>query len=246
VQQPRQIGRPDGNRAFRSAARHSRLVRFLRFAIPAVILVIVAVIVAATFFRRVIKDAIPFDFGKIDFSSTEITIEAPRVKGFTTDQRPYELTAHAALTDLTRPDLMKLKEISAKVELKDGQRVNITGLKGEYNQKAEVLRLNDDITITSTSGYEGRLSEATVHVKSGDIVSESPVQVTLPTGVLHANRLEVKENGGFIRFSGGVEMTIKPKPAAAPDALPAPPEPLPAAAPLGAAAVPALPRRAGP
>jgi lipopolysaccharide export system protein LptC len=146
-------------------------------------------------------------------------MESPRINGFTTDQRPYELAAHAAIQDLTNLAVVELNEIVAKVELRDGQRVNITSISGVYDTKAEVLRLNDHITISSTSGYEGRLSEATVHITSGNIVSESAVEVRLPNGVLTANRLEIRENGAVIKFGGGVEMNLKPeqfRPAAQP------------------------------
>jgi lipopolysaccharide export system protein LptC len=212
VQPPRQIGRADGNRVFRSAARHSRLVRFLRFAIPAAIVIIAAIILTATFFNpfRLIT-AFPIDPGKLSLSGTKIIMELPRVTGFTTDQRPYELTARAAAQDLTNLEVLELKELSANVELRDGHHVNITSLNGIYDTKAEVLKLNDHITINSTSGYEGRLSEATVHISSGNIVSESPVEVKLPNGVLTANRLEVRDNGAVIKFSGGVEMNLKPE-----------------------------------
>lgn len=212
TQTSRQIGRTDGSRQFRSAARHSRVVRFLRFAIPAAIIVIAVVILIATFFNpfRLIT-AFPIDPGKVSLSGTKIVMELPRVTGFTTDSRPYELTARAAAQDLTKLEVLELKEITAKVELRDGQQVTIKSINGVYDTKAELLRLNDHITINSTSGYEGRLSEATVHITSGNVVSESPVEVTLPNGVLNANRLEVKENGAVIKFGGGVEMTVKPE-----------------------------------
>jgi lipopolysaccharide export system protein LptC len=235
--QPRQIGRADGNRVFRSAARHSRLVRFLRFAIPAVIVIIAAVILVATFFNpfRLIT-AFPIDPGKVSLSGTKIVMELPRVTGFTTDQRPYELTARAAVQDLTKLEILELNDLSAKVELRDGQHVDITSINGVYDTKAEVLRLNDHITINSTSGYEGRLSEATVHISSGNIVSESPVEVKLPSGVLTANRLEVRENGAMIKFSGGVEMNLKPE-----QMRPAPQDAASAAGPGEAASVPTTP-----
>jgi lipopolysaccharide export system protein LptC len=210
---------------FRSAARHSRFVRILRFAIPAVILSIGTVIVMATFFNpwRLIP-SIPFDPGEVTYSGTTIRMKRPRLSGFTTDQRPYELIASGAVQDLTRLDVLELQEIGAKIELRDGQHVNLTAVNGVYDTKAEVLRLNDHIIINSTSGYEGRLSEATVHISNGNIVSESPVEVKLPNGMLTANRLEVKENGSFIKFSGGVEMNLNPeqvRPPAA-DAVPVP------------------------
>jgi lipopolysaccharide export system protein LptC len=223
----RQIGRADGTRMFRSAARHSRLVRFLRFAIPAVILIIAAVIVMATFFNpfKLITAVFPIDPGKIsvDWSGTKIKMEMPRYTGFGND-RHYELTARGAVQDLTKLEVVELQEIAAKVELKDGQQINLTAISGVYDTKAEVLKLNDHIIIDSSSGYEGRLSEATVHVSTGYIVSESPVEVKLPNGTLNANRLEVKENGAFIKFGGGVEMNLRPEQIRPPpdaDAVPA-------------------------
>jgi lipopolysaccharide export system protein LptC len=207
----RQIGRSDGDRVFRAAARHSRLVRFLRMAIPAGIVAIVSTIVVATFFNpfRMIP-AFPIDPSKISLSGTKIVMELPRVNGFTTDSRPYELTARAATQDITKLEILELKDISAHVELKDGQRVTIKSINGVYDTRGELLKLNDHITLNSTSGYEGHLSEATVNVASGNIVSESPVEVKLPNGLLNANRLEVMENGALILFGGGVEMTLIP------------------------------------
>jgi len=210
---------------FRAAARHSRFVRFLRFAIPAGIAATIAVILVATFFNpfRLIV-AFPIDPGKISLSGTKIVMESPRLTGFTTDSRPYELTARAAAQDLTKLEVLELKDISALVELKDGQRVTIKSINGLYDTKGEMLRLNDHITLNSTSGYKGRLSEATVNVASGNIVSESPVELKLPNGLLSANRLEVIENGALVLFGGGVEMTLNPdqvRPAPAPqDAAP--------------------------
>jgi lipopolysaccharide export system protein LptC len=208
---PRQIGRAGGDRVFRAAARHSRFVRFLRMAIPAGILAIIATIVVATFFNpfRLIT-AFPIDPGKISLSGTKIVMELPRLNGFTTDSRPYELTARAAAQDITKLEILELKDISAHVELKDGQRVTIKSINGVYDTKGELLKLNDHIVLNSSSGYEGHLSEATVNVGSGHIVSESPVEVKLPDGLLNANRLEVMENGAVILFGGGVEMTLTP------------------------------------
>jgi lipopolysaccharide export system protein LptC len=143
-------------------------------------------------------------------SGTKIVMESPRVNGFTSDSRPYELTARAAAQDLTKPDILELKDITAVVELKDGQHVTIKSINGIYDTKSEMLKLSDHITLNSTSGYEGRLSEATVNVTSGNVVSESPVDLKLPNGFLNANRMEVVENGALVVFGGGVAVTLNP------------------------------------
>jgi lipopolysaccharide export system protein LptC len=219
---PRQIGRADGERMFRAASRHSRLVRHLRLAIPAGIVAIVTIILVATFFNPFrLMAAFPIDPGKISLSGTKIVMELPRLNGFTSDSRPYEITARVAAQDLTKPDILELKDVDARAELKDGQHVTITSPNGVYDTKGELLRLNDHITVNSTSGYEAHLSEATVNTASGNIVSENPVELKLPNGLLNANRLEVTENGALILFSGGVEMTVNPdQPRGAPQASP--------------------------
>ncbi len=181
-------------------------------AIPVGMVLVVTVLVVATFFNpfRFIA-AFPIDPGKVSLSGTKITMELPRLNGFTNDGRPYELTAHAAAQDITKPDLLELKDITAHLGMRDGQRVNINSINGLYDTKSDILKLNDHIVLTSSSGYEGRLSEATVNVTTGYILSESPVAVKLLDGWLDANRLEVMENGDLIRFGGGVELTLNPQ-----------------------------------
>ena len=206
----REIGRRDSERLFRAAARHSRFVRWMRRAIPAAIVVVAAVIVIATFFNpfRLIG-VFPIDIGKVSLSGTKVTMEAPRLAGFTSDARPYELTARAAAQDLTKPEVLELKGINAKVELNDGQRVQIKAINGLFDTKSEILKLRDEIILTTTTGYEGRLSEATVETGTGHIVSDSPVEMKLLNGGrLNANHLEIVDNGASIQFSGGVELLL--------------------------------------
>ena len=100
-------------------------------AIPIGILVVAAVIVVAAFFNpfRLIA-AFPIDPGKVSLSGTKIVMELPRLNGFTSDSRPYELTARAAAQDITKPDILELKDIDARVEMKDGQHVTIKSNNG--------------------------------------------------------------------------------------------------------------------
>ncbi len=113
----------------------------------------------ATFFNpSCLFASFPIDPGEISLSGTKVVMELPRVSGFTSDSRPCELTARAAAQDLTKPDILELKDISAVVELKDGQHVTIKSINGVYDTKGDLLRLNDHITLNSTSGFEGLLS----------------------------------------------------------------------------------------
>ncbi|MBO0759136.1 MAG: LPS export ABC transporter periplasmic protein LptC [Bradyrhizobiaceae bacterium] len=201
--------RHKGDRQFRSAKRHSRRVRLLRRVIPAGILALFGVVAFATWFNPLgMLTKLPIDPGKLLVSGTKITMEAPRLAGFTRDARPYEFTARAAAQDITKPDVLELKDIHAKIEMQDKAHVEMTAASGIYDTKSEVLKLTDPIQLSSSAGYSGRLSDAIVDVRKGDVITNHPVEVILLNGTLNANRLEVVNNGELLRFDGGVAMNM--------------------------------------
>jgi lipopolysaccharide export system protein LptC len=204
------LSRGEHDRRFRAAVRHSRTVRFLRWAIPCGLLMGVAFFAAAAWLNplRNALAKLPIDPGSLVVSGTKITMEAPRVAGFTRDARPYELTAKAAAQDLTRPGILELKGIQAKVQMKDTATIDMHAAAGLYDTKTDLLKLDDQIVITSTSGYKGQLREAVVDIKKGKITSSLPVVVDMLNGTLNANSLEVGENGDVITFGGGVVMDL--------------------------------------
>ena len=53
---------------------------------------------------------LPIDVGNLVVSGTKITMEQPRLSGFTNDARAYEMTADAAAQDLTKPDIVELQQ----------------------------------------------------------------------------------------------------------------------------------------
>ena len=194
---------------FRAARRHSVRVRLLRVALPIGIVLMLGTVVGATYFNPVrMLTRLPLDPGKVTISGTKVTMAAPRLAGFTNDQRAYELTARAASQDITKPNMLELQGIRAKIELQDKALVELTAANGTYDRGTEMLTLLDDILLTSTSGYEARLTQAVVDVKAGHVVSQKPVQVKMLNGTLTANRLEVIDKGEVARFEGNVVMNL--------------------------------------
>ena len=46
-------------------------------------------------------------------------------------------------------------------------------------------------------------------MKKGNVISEMPVEITLPNGMLKANRLEIIDSGDVIRFEKGVVLDLE-------------------------------------
>jgi lipopolysaccharide export system protein LptC len=201
--------RSDAERAFHAARRHSRLVRILRIAVPASVAVGVIIIALITYFNPLRMLArLPINIDNLVVSGTKVTMEQPRLSGFTRDARAYELTADTAAQDMTKPDIVELRNIRAKVEMQDKSTMEMTALTGVYDAKGETLKLNRNILLNSSTGYQGRMSEATVDIRKGNVVSERPVEIKLLQGTLNANRLEIVDSGDVVRFHGGVVMDL--------------------------------------
>jgi lipopolysaccharide export system protein LptC len=130
------------------------------------------------------------------------------MSGFTRDSRAYQLSADAAAQDLTKPDLVELHTIHAQVQMQDNTTMKMSAKNGLYNSKEETLKLENDIRLSSSSGYSGRLSEAFVNIRSGNVVSDQPVELQMLQGKLNANKLEIVNNGDLVRFHDGVVMDL--------------------------------------
>ena len=107
--------------------------------------------------------------------------------------------------------MLELQDVHAHIQTVDKSQIELQAKSGIYDTKADTMSLKDDIVMTSSTGYTVRLSEAAVDIKKNVIVSEHAVEVTLTSGTINANRLEVSENGELIRFGNGVVMDVVPQ-----------------------------------
>ncbi|HEX9210029.1 MAG TPA: LPS export ABC transporter periplasmic protein LptC [Bradyrhizobium sp.] len=194
---------------FASAARHSRLVRILRIAVPVTVVVAMASIVAvSTFLNPFSMIPVKVDSGNLVVTGTKITMESPHMSGFTPDQRPYELWAKTATQDITDPDHVDLSDLRAKVLMEDQSLLFLDARTGRFDNKQQQLDLHKDIFLRTSTGYEARLNSAFVDMAKGTVSSDEHVDVKLTNGTLTADRLRITEGGDVIRFEGNVVMHL--------------------------------------
>ncbi|WP_314953911.1 LPS export ABC transporter periplasmic protein LptC [Bradyrhizobium cosmicum] len=208
---------------FASAARHSRLVRILRVAVPATVAASMAAIVAISTFLNPFQIPVKLDSGNLVVTGTKITMESPHMSGFTPDQRPYELWAKTATQDITDADHVDLNDLRAKVLMEDQSTLFLDSRYGRFDNKQQQLSLAKDIVLRTSTGYEARLNTAFVDMNKGTVSSDERVDVKLTNGTLTADRLRITEGGDVIRFEGNVVMHLDKLDE--PAAQPAPPEP---------------------
>jgi lipopolysaccharide export system protein LptC len=196
-------------KTYRAALRHSRYVRWLRIGVPVGIAAVLLTVVGINYMPPIGGFRLPGELGKLVIHGTKITMEQPRLTGFTIDSRAYEFSADAAAQDITKPNQVELQQLHAKMEMQDKSTVQMSATTGIYDVKTEMLTLHDNIELVSSTGYEGHLSEAVIDVRKGNVVSDQPVAVKMLNGFLNAKRLDIVDNGSVVRF-GDVSMTLQP------------------------------------
>jgi lipopolysaccharide export system protein LptC len=207
----RSTRRNDTEQVVRIARRHSLFVRVLRIGLPLGVIIGLTALVLFSYFKPMqIFDKLPGLSGNLGIQGSKITMQLPKIAGFTRDSRAYELTAENAVQDITSPDMIELQNLRATMEMQDKDVVNMTANAGTYNTKGDKIVLRDHIVVTSGQGYSARLREAAVDMKQGNVVSDQPVEVTLPNGLLLSNGMEIAESGAVIRFNRGVVLTLDP------------------------------------
>ena len=192
-------------RAHGRARRHSAQVRTLRRVIPfaagLAVLGLAGVVLWSPF-----SGSIPnVSIGPISVSGTKVTMESPRLSGFRKGERGYEVIAEAAQQDVRKPSIIELQAMKGHVDTDDkGGRAYLQAQGGVFDSTRESLNLENDIRFWTDKGEEVRLSVAAVDFKTGSLRSSKAVTVTVPSGSIVADSLDVVENGRVISFVGRV------------------------------------------
>ena len=191
---------------FALAERHSRLVRILRIAVPATVIVAMAAVILVSIFNpfRMLMPKLPINMENLVVSGTKITMESPHLSGYTTDRRPYELWAKTATQDITEPDHVELKTLRAKMVTEDDSTVMLDARSGVFDNKQQTMELRKDVFLKTSSGYEAKLSQAFIDMNKGTVTSDEHVDVTLTNGTISADRLRITGGGEVVRFEGNV------------------------------------------
>ncbi|OYU47894.1 MAG: LPS export ABC transporter periplasmic protein LptC [Rhizobiales bacterium PAR1] len=188
--------------AFIAAERHSRRVRFLRRAIPLGCAAVLGSLVLRSFAGLV--TGVDAGAEGVSIQGRKIVMEKPKLSGFKRDGRSYELTATSATQDLKVPNIMDLDRLTARFQTGNDGWANLEGARGVYDSKIERLDVDGGLTVRTETGLNARLKDAQIEFKSGTIITDKPVEVTMPQGDVEAESMRVLDNGRKLIFEGRV------------------------------------------
>jgi len=194
-------------RAFRSARRHTKLVRFLRLALP------ISATAFLAFYGLILATSWRFgpgslNVGQIELTADDLTMKNPSYFGLTKDGGRYEVRAKKAILEFNQQAPIKLVDVDG--DLVQANNV-VTKLKAKHglldNAKSE-LELYDGIEIDASNGLKARMSRATVYSKENRVISRHPVDVTMPTGRVRGSAMTMRTDTRETTFVGNVSVRL--------------------------------------
>ncbi|MTI17774.1 LPS export ABC transporter periplasmic protein LptC [Rhodobacteraceae bacterium RKSG542] len=192
--------------ARKAARRHTRLVKVLRFVLPASGILIAAGVVGMVILQNILSG---IGIGDIRLSADGLVMENPHLSGKDGD-RSYSVSADQAIQRITDPRIIDLDNIRAEVALSAQDKANITAATGTYDTGAETLMLRGGIKVDYSKGYTAEFDYLDIDMKSGKIKTSDAVAVQADGGSIDAGSMDFNQTDGILTFSEGVKMTLHP------------------------------------
>jgi lipopolysaccharide export system protein LptC len=197
--------------ARKASTRYSVFVSLMRFVLPAVALVLVAVVVV---WPQIHTGKLRFrlNFATVSPNSANtLAMVKPRFTGLDAGQRPYTVTAEAATQVAGGSPLLDLDKPVADVTLKDGTWVVLRSTEGTYNQSTRDLDLRGRVNLFHDKGYEFETARAFLNLTDGTAHGEEKVQGQGPFGHLTSEGFRISEHGKYVVFTGRATLILYPK-----------------------------------
>lgn len=205
-------GRVEREAAFGVAFRHSKRVRRMRVLVPILAVVVVCAVGFVSWWDPLKALNLPVSVAAVSMSGSKVTMEAPRLTGYTTDNRFYRVTATRAEHDITRANVVALTAIDSEMQLEGGGTARVISATGMLDTKTGRVELNQDVTVTTSNGQSGQLGHALIDTRAGTIGSNGPVKLSSPRGVIVSERMQISDNGKVIVLEGTVRGNFTPEP----------------------------------
>jgi len=192
---------------FSHAQRHSRRVRFLKIFLPVIAVSIAIVFSWFTFFADFGSKAV-ITINSEEGQSNRLVMTAPKVEGYTKDNRPYAIAAQKAVQDPAQSGIIELQNITGTLPLGNRGMARIEAKSAFFDNINGRLQFDRPFTVTTEDGASARLLSADVSMQSGQMTSSDPVEIRSATQNLRAASMRITENGRIIHFGGRVHIEI--------------------------------------
>jgi lipopolysaccharide export system protein LptC len=191
---------------------YARLVRVLRYALPAIAALMIGLVVA---WPQLIGDGAGLiaPMGAPDQldGADVMRMNNPRYVGRTSDAEPIGVSAASAYLDPAQPDRIHLERVAAEIARAGERGLQLLAGAGIYDRAAEDVDLSGGVELTTSDGYRFETPSVFLNLERGQALGSEPIAGAGPSGTIAAERFEFEDGGERLRFMGRVRVTLHPR-----------------------------------
>ncbi|HEY0901950.1 MAG TPA: LPS export ABC transporter periplasmic protein LptC [Micavibrio sp.] len=188
---------------------YTRFVKAMRWALPALAVLIVVIVMAWPKMETSITPVTPENVSETQAAPTQNELINPRFEGADSANNPYVLTATRAVQSTQNPDLLLLTAPQGDITLTNQEQINIKAQEGHYRQEAGLLHLQGDVIATHSNGYELTTTRLMIDTKARETRTDQAVTITGPAGTLNASGMDGRNAEGILVFTGPATLLLK-------------------------------------
>lgn len=198
-----------------AADRYSRLVLWLKVALP---LLALAILSTLFFVAETLDPEAAIPYAEIDVARVlrEQGITEPSFGGVTANDVAISLSAQSIRPATGRPEWFDGQALFATLDLPSGTQISITSPEGLIDASRKEAILQGGAVLDSSVGYKIQAPEITASMEEARVLALNTVTADGPAGMLTAGEMElVRSNSSeptyLLVFKGGVRLLYTPE-----------------------------------
>ena len=193
---------------YQKALAHSKFVEFLKYALPILGVGIILTFIGLSYLNTVLPEGVVIESAGLE--NGKLVMNSPVVAGQNEENQPYRMKALRAVQDIGDSTIITFDEIDAELPMGGGATAYLTAAVGVFDQVDEVLTFEKPLEVTTSSGMIAQFLSAKYDVKSGDFITNKPVDIKLEGAHISADMMSMSKDGGTVSFQNNVKMTVDP------------------------------------
>ena len=194
---------PAGRMPRGKARSHSRFVRILRIALPALMVAVIATLAAL-----VVSHAVRRHAAAHQDSTTPIRMTNPHFFGRDNQGRAFTLGAREAARDEKSIQVVLLQFPTLILGVGGPSPRNLTADSGVYHEDTRMLLLRGHVRANDAKNSKFATNEALVNTRTGAVTGAQALATQTTQGAVKSNSFDVYDKGNRVIFKGGVHARL--------------------------------------
>jgi lipopolysaccharide export system protein LptC len=144
---------------------------------------------------------------RVAVAKERMRVTQAQYRGEDGEGQPFAINAGSAVQRSSSDPVVKLNELSARIQLKDGPAA-IAAQRGRYDLDTDRIAIDGPVVFKTSDGYRLATRDVGIDLNTRSLASAGAVDGSMPLGTFSANRLRANLNTRVVMLDGRARLHI--------------------------------------